>query len=129
MNNAQRKALAQLVEKTYQRLIGEAKDKEGLLVKEITEKVKVELGIDTIDTQIEALKKQIENLEDKKKKLGFGYYELVEGSKAKLLIDTRTRQESMEMVGLEKELTERLAGLWTAQTIDEAKALLKGIVK
>jgi len=86
LNNAQRKALAQLVEKTYQRLIGEAKDKEGLLVKEITEKVKVELGIDTIDTQIEALKKQIENLEDKKKKLGFGYYELVEGSKAKLLI-------------------------------------------
>ena len=120
LNNAQRKALAQLVEKTYERLIQEAKDKEGELVKEITEKVRVELGVDVIENQIKSL-------EEKMEELGFDRYGgLKWDSKAKALVDARVSQESREF---EKERAEKIEGLWTAQTIDEAKALLKGIVK
>lgn len=126
LNNAQRKALAQVVEETYTRLIQEAKDKENLRIDEVTEQVKAELGVDKIDNQIKFLKEEMDSLEEKKRKLGFGYYEVTTGSKAQSLIDTRAHQES---AALEKERARKLAGLWTAQTIDEAKVLLKGIVK
>lgn len=120
LSNAQRRALAQLAERTYDRLIQEAKDKEGELVKEITEKVRVEMGVDVIENQIKSL-------EEKMEELGFYRYGgLKWDSKAKALVDARGSQESRE---LEKERAEKLEGIWIAQTIDEAKALLKGIVK
>jgi len=129
LNNAQRKALAQLLEKSYERLIKQAQDNEGMLVEEITQKVKVELGVDTLENQIKALELQIENLQDKKKQLGFSEYGLLERSKAKMLIDTRLHQESSAIQDLEQDQTEKLAAIWTAQSIEETKALLKGIVK
>ena len=127
INNAQRKALAQLVERTYDRLIQEAKNKEEVLVKETTEKVKAELGADTIENQIDALEKQVKTLEGNMEQLGFSPYgDAIWGSKAKMLVDTRAHQESIK---LEKERAEKLAGIWIVQTLDEAKAFLKGIVQ
>ena len=55
INNAQRKALVGVVTEVMERKIQEAKDASGQLIEEITENVKVELGIDTIDNQIKAM--------------------------------------------------------------------------
>ncbi len=135
LSDTQRKALVELVQKRYARRVSEAKDKEGKLAEEITEKVKVELGVDTLDNQIETLKrqldnqtktleKQIENLEDKKEKLGFSEYgRLMGGSKAQLLIEGRVKKESREIVKLETELEKNLTGIWTASTVEEARKL------
>ena len=129
LNNAQRKALAQVVENAYERLLKEAQDKEGLLVQEITDQVKVELGVDTLENQIAAMQSQIETLEGKKHQLGFGSYGLGERSKAKALIDARTRQKSTALHELEKERARTLTALWTAQSVEEAKTMLADIVQ
>ncbi len=129
LNNAQRKALAQVVQDAYERLLKEAQDKEGLLVQEITDQVKVELGVDTLENQIAAMQSQIETLEGKKHQLGFGNYGLAERSKAKALIDARTRQKSSALHELEKERARTLTALWTAQSVEEAKTMLADIVQ
>lgn len=129
LNNAQRKALAQVVQDAYERLLKAAQDKEGLLVQEITDQVKAELGVDTLENQIAAMQSQIETLEGKKHQLGFGSYGLAERSKAKALIDARTRQKSSALHELEKERARTLTALWTAQTVEEAKTMLADIVQ
>ena len=88
VTDGQRKAFSELVDHKYNRLINEARDQEGLLVREITEQVRVELGVDLLDNQIEALKNQAEILRSKKSKLGFNEYQhLIRRSKAELLVE------------------------------------------
>ena len=122
----QRKAFSELVDHKYNRLINEARDREGLLVREITEQVRVELGVDLLDNQIDALKNQAEILRSKKSKLGFNEYQhLIHRSKAELLVEARTRQNSEIIKELEAERLTQKANIWAAPAVQEIKLIVK----
>ena len=126
VTDGQRKAFSDLVDYKYNRLIHEAEDKEGLLVREITEQVRVELGVDVLDSQIEALENQAEMFRSKKSKLGFPRYGgLVAQSKAERLVEARTRQNSGIIEELEMERLIQKANIWAAPSVQEIKLIVK----
>jgi len=128
INNAQRKALVGVVTEVMEHKIQEAKDASGQLIEEITENVKVELGIDTIDNQIKALKNQIDTIEEKKKKLGFNHYnQLLDRSKAKAIVDKRL-EGSISIRSLEMERAKIISAIWTATSLSEAKELVESVL-
>ena len=128
VTDAQRKAFCEVVDYKYNRLISKAKDNAELLVREITDQVRVKLGVGRLDSQIEALKKKMELISSKKSKLGFPQYEylgLAPHSKAALLVQAGTRQNSEIIEGLETERLTQKANLWAAHSVQEIKLILK----
>jgi hypothetical protein len=127
INNMQRKIFSRLAEETLEQKLQQARDDSGELVAEITEQVKRELGVDTIDNQIQALERQIMTLKEQKESLGFLSWRddnLKLGSKAKQLIDNRTSSASQNIQALEAKRTEVIAQIWASQSLDEAMAIL-----
>ena len=140
LNNAQRKALAELLDTRYRRLISDARDKEGELAEKIQQELQAELGADTIDNKIASIKRQlreqeesgeaqIKTLEENKESLGFGEYRMIEGSKAKRLADSRLQKESVEVSGLERQREQKLIEVWTANTGEEVIEREEAITK
>ena len=123
INNSQRKVFAKLAEETLLKKIEEARDEAGELVAEITEQVKRELGVDTIDNQISTL-------QEKKKALGFPEYShqsIRKGSEAGKLIDSRTHTQGKKICDLEEKHTEVIAKIWASISLDEAMGLLNEV--
>ena len=129
INNAQRKALVGIVDDVMERKIQEAKDASGELIADITESVKAELGIDTFDNQIKAFESQIATLQDKKEQLGFSKHNnLMDGSKAKALIDNRLNESSTPVRSLEVERAKIISSVWTASSLSEVKELVESVL-
>jgi len=129
INNAQRKALVGVVSEVMEKKIQEAKDAEGELTSEITESVKAEIGIDTLNNQIDALENQITTLKEKRKQLGVNDFgRLIEGSKAKALVDKRL-EGSISIHSLEMEKARIISSIWTATSFSEAKELVESVLK
>ncbi len=123
INNSQRKVFAKLAEETLERKIQGAKDSATELVAQITEQVKRELGVDTIDNQISTL-------QEKKKALGFPEYShlsIRKGSEAGKLIDSRTHTHGKKKSDLEEKRTEVIAKIWASISLDEAMGLLNEV--
>jgi len=128
INNAQRKALVGVVSELMERKIQEAKDASGELINEITQSIKAELGIDTIDNQIKALESQIETLQDKKKQLGFNHYDrLIDGSKAKALVDKRL-EGKVSIHSLQMEKAKIVSSIWASTSLSEVKELVESVL-
>lgn len=128
INNAQRKALVEVVSELMERKIQEAKDASGELINEITKSIKAELGIDTIDNQINALESQIATLKEKKERLGFSRYgQLIDGSKAKTLVDKRL-EGKVSIHSLEMEKARIVSSIWASTNLSEAKELVESVL-
>ena len=113
----------ELLDKKIQR----ARDESGDLVAQIKCKVREELGITAMDIEIDTMQKQIEALQKKKEEIGFSKYSndtLIHGSKAKMLLDQRTSTASQKVKSLEDKKTDMVSKIWTSTTMTEALALL-----
>ncbi len=124
---AQRQALAKLAEEIFVKRIQAARDDEGALVKEITEELKKEFGVDAVDHQIDTLRKQIDILSDKKEKLGWGYSGFDDDSKAGRLLKGRVSQQSTGVKKLEEERKNLLATIWTCDSLAELEKLVEDL--
>jgi len=127
INNTQRKILSQLAVELLDKKIQRARDESGDLVAQIKCKVREELGITAMDIEIDTMQKQIEALQKKKEEIGFSKYRndtLIHGSKAKMLLDQRTSTASQKVKSLEEKKTDMVSKIWTSTTMTEALALL-----
>ena len=129
INDSQRKILAKLAVDLLDKKIQRARDESGDVVAQIREQVRQELGIDTIDNQIEAMENQIAILQRKKEQLGFGKYRdaLLPGSEAKKLVDQRSGSACEKIKELEDMKTEAISGIWTASAMSQALSILENI--
>jgi len=105
----------------------QARDESDDLVAQIRMRVRKELGIDAIDSQITAMENQIAMLKKKKEQLGFSIYQnsLLPGSQAKMLVDERTSVACERIRELEDEKTEIISGVWTSTTLSQALSILE----
>ena len=128
INNTQRRVLSQLAVELLDKKIQRARDESGDLVAQIKCKVREELGIrGAMDIEIDTMQKQIEALQKKKEEIGFSKYSndtLIHGSKAKMLLDQRTSTASQKVKSLEEKKTDMVSRIWTSTTMTEALALL-----
>ena len=127
INNSQRKVLSTLAVELLDKKIQRARDESGDLVAQIKAKVREELGITAMDIEIDTMQKQIEALQKKKEEIGFSKYSndtLIHGSKAKMLLDQRTSTASQKVKSLEEKKTDMVSKIWTSTTMAEALALL-----
>lgn len=128
INNTQRKILANLAVEVLNGKVQQARDESGNLVAEIRAKVKEELGVIAMDIEIDTMQKQIEALLKKKEEFGFSKYNsdtLIHGSQAKMLVDKRTSTASEKVKQLEDKKTEVTSRIWTSATITEALSILE----
>jgi glutaredoxin 2 len=127
INNTQRKVLSQLAVELLDKKIQRARDESGDLVAQIKAKVKEELGATAMDIEIETMQKQIEALQKKKEEIGFSKYNndtLIYGSEAKTLVDQRASSANERVRSLEEKKTDMVSKIWTSTTMAEALALL-----
>ena len=125
VNNAQRQALVTLAERRFEELISLARDENGLLVAEITDDVRNKLGLPALNAEIEQLTNKVNLLKKTREKLGFTEWgSVIEGSKARLLVEKRTKDEDRRIRQLRKGRDDLLGKLWLARTIAEAKTLM-----
>jgi hypothetical protein len=127
INNTQRKVLSTLAVELLDKKIQLARDESGELVAQIKAKVKEELGATAMDIEIETMQKQIEALQKKKEEIGFSKYNndtLIYGSEAKLLVDQRASSANERVRSLEEKKTDMVSKIWTSTTMAEALALL-----
>jgi len=129
ISNPQRKALVSLAVEVLDRMIQQARDESGHVVAQIRAQVREELGIETIDNQIEAMENQIAILRRKKEQLGFGKYQdmLLPGSEAKRLVDERSGSACEKIRELQDMKTEAISGIWAANTLAQALSILNNI--
>jgi hypothetical protein len=130
INNTQRRVLSQLAVELLDKKIQRARDESGDLVAQIKCKVREELGITAMDIEIDTMQKQIEALQKKKEEIGFSKYSndtLIHGSKAKMLLDQRTSTASQKVKSLEDKKTDMVSKIWTSTTMTEALALLDDV--
>ena len=128
INNTQRKILANLAVEVLNGKVQQARDESGNLVAEIRAKVKEELGVIAMDIEIDTMQKQIEALLKKKEEFGFSKYNsdtLIHGSQAKALVDKRTSTACEKVKQLEDKKTEVTSRIWTSATITEALSVLE----
>lgn len=129
INNTQRKALVTLAVEVLNKKLQQASDESGDLISQIRMQVREELGIKTIDNQIEAMENQIAILKKNKEQLGFHQYrdELLPGSKAKMLVDQRASAACERFRQLEGKKTEVISGIWTSTTLSQALSILESV--
>jgi glutaredoxin 2 len=128
INNTQRKILSNLAVDVLDKKVQQARDESGNLVAEIKAKVKEELGVIAMDIEIETMQKQIEALQKKKEEIGFSKYNndtLIYGSQAKMLVDKRTSTASETVKQLEDKKTDVISRIWTSATLSEALSILE----
>ena len=129
INNSQRKILAKLAAEALDKKIQQARDESGELVAQIREQVREELGIATIDNQIQVMEKQIVILKKKREQLGFSPYQdsLVPGSQAKMLLDERSSSACEKIRELEDMKMDSISGIWTASTMTQALSIFNNV--
>ena len=120
----QRRAMAALAEEIFTKKIEAARDQEGDLTRDITEDIRKELGVDALDHNIDTLESQKKILEDKKKKLGWGYGGFIESSKTNRLLKGRVAKQSSGLKKLEAARQQSLTSIWTCDTVEELEDLV-----
>ena len=129
VNNTQRRELVKLMVGALDRKIQQARDESGELVAQIKEQVREELGIETIDNQIQAMENQIAILKKKREQLGFSPYRdsLLPGSQARMLVDERSSSACEKVRKLEDVKMDSISGVWTASTMTQALSIFNNV--
>ena len=131
LNNAQRKALADIVEKRLGTKATAAREAERELEQKLTREIATRFQVDSIQAEIDKHEAQIENLKQARRSLGFkvGYdeqLEIVDG-KVRRLLESGVQANSLTIRALEDKQDELQQGIWLAQTVEEAKAVVQQI--
>lgn len=129
INNSQRSILAKLAVDVLDKKLQQARDESGELVAQIKDQVREELGVAAMDMEIEEMEKRIQVLKKKKEQLGFNQYHdgVLPGSKAKMLLDQRTRTACKKVQELEDMKTDVVSRIWTSITMSEALSILESV--
>ena len=128
-NNSQRKVLSKLAVDLLDKKIQQARNESGQLTAQIRQQVREELGVAAMDMEIDEMEKRIKILEKKKEELGFGKYQdqLLPGSQAKTLVDSRTEAACDKVRELEDKKVDVASGIWVAATLEQALSILNGV--
>lgn len=129
LNNAQRKALSDIIERRLGSKTERAREKERELESEIIAKLVKRFKVDAIQNQIEKLNKDIKNLEKMRDDLGFekeydGTFRIMSGEPKKLL-EAEVKENSLAIRNLEDRQDILTQSIWLAETADEAKQLIQ----
>lgn len=127
LNNAQRKALADIVGRQLDGRVSDARAAESKLEAEIIGEIADRFKIGSLDSEIERLEKQIKNLNARKEELGFrnrygGGYEIA-GGEARKLLETKLRNRSTAITTLEQRKDVIQRNIWLATTVEQAQGL------
>ena len=132
LNNSQRAALVKLVQNTCERRIAIQKALLHDDLTRITQEVKEELDVTSIEEQIACHESMIKELEAEKEKLGFGKYgnngDTLTGSEARRLVDRRVADKRREIADMESEMDRTMSAIWTATELSEVKPLVDEIL-
>lgn len=129
LNNAQRKALVEIVSEIMERKVQKAESAKDRIEEEKKKEVRQELGVDEIDEQIKELEKKIKALNDRKQELGFGTYgSLRGGSEAQELLDEKLSDTTQRIRSLKLERSKLVSSIWTAEHLSEAKELIDSVL-
>ena len=131
LNNAQRKALADIVEKRLGTKVDQAREREHALEQQIVGKLVKRFKVDAIQNQMEKLEQDIANLKKLRDDLGFerGYAGefTVTGGEAKKLLETEVKELSLAIRRLEDLRDVLKQGLWLAETVEEARKVIQQV--
>lgn len=137
INNAQRGALAEIVEKRFEQQIDVARQAENQLERQIAAELARKFGIASIDAQIQRLEKEVSNLQDRKRELGFqAEYSAhshgekvytIAGGKARALLEAKVKNRSLAVRNLRAEQFKTVQAVWLATTVEEAQRLVDAI--
>lgn len=131
LNNAQRKALAEIVEKRLGTKADQAREREHALEQQIVGKLVKRFKVDAMQSQIEKLEQDIANLKKLRNDLGFetGYAGefSVTGGEAKQLLETEVKEHSLAIRQLEDLRDVLKQGVWLAETVEEARKVIQQV--
>ena len=131
LNNSQRQALVKVLENAYDRRLQKLREiKENALV-QVTSEVKAELGVAKIDGELDELKQRISNLESQKEKIGFSKYNdnAIVGSDAHRMIAQGISSDKERILNVVSEKDRKIAEIWTATELSQAKALVDAVLQ
>jgi hypothetical protein len=131
LNNSQRQALVKVLENAYDRKLQKLREMKENALAQVTREVKSELGISRIDEELEELKNRISELESQKEKLGFSKYNdnPIAGSDAHRMIGEGISSEKERIMQVSSEKDQKIAEIWTATDLSEAKALVDAVLQ
>jgi hypothetical protein len=129
LNNAQRKAIVEIVGKRFAARVDAARQAEEQLERQITSELTKKFGLGAIEAEIERLEKQIKNLRERREELGFDkrytgdWY--IKGGRAKALLEAKVKNRSLAVRRLNELQTRTEQQVWLAATIAEVDELLR----
>lgn len=131
LNNAQRKALAEIVEKRLGSKADRAREREQDLEKEIVGKLVQRFKVDSIQSQIQKFEQDIEHLKKLRTDLGFdtGYLGefTVTGGQAKKLLEQEVKEHSVAIRRLEDTRDVLKQAIWLAETVEQARTVIQQV--
>jgi hypothetical protein len=134
LNNAQRKALVEIVARRFDERIDAARQTEKELEKQITVEIAKKFGLSAINAELERLDRQMDNLRDRRKELGFddrydgtGKTWYIQGGRAKLLLEAKIKNRSLAVRRLSELRTRTEQQVWLAATVGDAEQLLRRV--
>lgn len=129
LNNAQRKAIVEIVGKRFAARVDAARQAEEQLERQITQELGKKFGLSAIGAEIERLEKQIKNLRERREELGFDtrysgdWY--IKGGRAKALLEAKVKNRSLAVQRINELQTRTEQQIWLAQTVAEADEILR----
>lgn len=132
LNNAQRKAIVEIVGKRFAARVDAARQAEEQLERKITQELAKKFGLQAINDQVANLTKQLENLKERRDELGFddrynsGQKEwYIRGGRAKALLEAKVKNRSLAVQRINELQTRTEQQIWLAQTVAEADEILR----
>ena len=131
LNNAQRKALSEIVDKRLGAKVDSTREQERDLERGIIMKLVKRFKVDAIQNQIDKLEKDIKNLKDMRDDLGFSQdYDggfRVTGGEAQKLLEAEVKDGSVTIRRLEDTRDALKQHIWLAQSVEEARQVVQQI--
>ncbi len=131
LNNAQRKALAAIVDKRLGTAAERAREREQELEREVVVRLVKRFKVDAIQSQLEKLEKDSANLKRLRAELGFDvrYGDELEitGGEAKKLLEAEVKGNSLAIRRIEDQRDALTQAIWLADTVDEARRVIQQV--
>ena len=123
MNSNQRKALADIVQKAYNRRLEQQRQQCHDYTERVIRDVKEQLGVDKMEQARREHERSIKELDEAIESLGFSKYgnAITSGSDAKQLVDQLTEPDKRRLENLHREMDTLLARIWSAESLEDVK--------
>ena len=131
INNEQRKGLIKLLTDAFYEKDQQARNKTHAVRQVLQEQIETELGAKALKMKIEALEHQIIALKEEHAKVSFKAYTGFHNNainKADKLMESKIHNSDYS-IEIRRIRDEALAGIWTAETLKEAKDLFDKAMK